>query len=181
MSIYLEELKIRELPKIARTYRNSFPVKERKPFSVMLKMRREGRQEMLVIHDAATKKAVGLCFMLTDGKNFILDYLAVDGKLRSKGYGGQTLSQIKKRYGGARIIIEIEKPVKSGTQAARRKEFYLRNGLKDSGINILLFGVEMELLYFGEEISYPFYEELLTGAFGKERKAFVKKNVKELK
>ena len=70
---------------------------------------------------------------------FIL-YLAVNDKIRSKGYGSAILQCIKQRFSNKAIALNIE-PLdpKSDNYAQRIKrfEFYLKNGFVDTHYQIL--------------------------------------------
>lgn len=181
--IYFRELSPEYEKQIKKLYRQSFPRCERKPFSLLYKMRDEGAGELLTAFDSETDYPVGLAFMLTDGKTMLLDYLAVEPSLRSKGYGGMILAVLKKKYEGKTIIIEIEKPTPDGgavSAEARRKAFYLRNGFCDTGTEIRLFGVDMQLLCSGGEISYEMYYGMLRSAFGEKREKLLRKNVRRI-
>lgn len=182
--INFKELSKEHEKQIKNLYKLSFPKAERKPFTMLYKMRDEGAGELLTAFDGDRDTPVGISFMLTDGKTMLLDYLAVEPDLRSKGYGGQILEALKKRYPDKSIIIEIEKPIEENEKIsikARRKAFYLRNGFTDSGIEIKLFGVDMQLLYVGKTITYELYLNMLKTAFGEKRAEFIDKNVKLLK
>ena len=52
-------------------------------------------------------------------------------------------------------------------QREKRKSFYLRNGMKDAGISVVLFGVTMELLTCGGDISFDDYYKVYKDVFGK--------------
>jgi len=179
--IYLEELKFHEFIKILGIYHEAFPAEERKPFSMLLKMRRQGNSEMLVIHDKQTGKAVGLAFTMTGEKLVVLDYLAIDKKHRSDGYGSALLSEFRMRYEGRTVLIEIETPdenAENNEQRIRREAFYLRNGMKKTGIIIMLFGVQMQILSMGnEEITFEKYYGFLETVFGTKLSDFLRKNV----
>lgn len=62
-------------------------------------------------------------------------FFAVDKALRSKGYGSAILQEIQDMYLEKKIIISIEACDKSATDIevrTRRKEFYIRNGYKET-------------------------------------------------
>lgn len=56
----------------------------------------------------------------------------------------------------------------------RRKNFYLRNNMKEMHVNATLFGVPMELLGYHCDVSFEEYQQLYIENLGK----FAKKNVK---
>lgn len=64
------------------------------------------------------------------------DYFAVDPAARGGGIGGEALGLLRERYAGRRFFLEIEAlgepdtPPEQETLRARRKAFYLRNGMR---------------------------------------------------
>lgn len=42
----------------------------------------------------------------------------------------------------------------------RRKQFYLKNGMQETGLKVCLFGVPMEILTDGSVITYEEYHEI---------------------
>ena len=48
------------------------------------------------------------------------------------------------------LLLEIEKPDENKPMTVRRKEFYLRCGLRETGTEISLAGVPMEILIKGD-------------------------------
>lgn len=92
-------------------------------------------------------KTDGLDFLsLTDEDEFVgfmvvklyeklayLFFLAIDGRCRSKGYGGRALETLRTLHPGKQQVVDFEMPDKSApnqVQRERRREFYLRHGYK---------------------------------------------------
>ena len=71
---------------------------------------------------------------------------------RGGGIGGEALGLLRERYAGRRFFLEIEAlgepdtPPEQGDASARRKAFYLRNGMRAPGVRACIFGQRMELL-----------------------------------
>ncbi len=74
----------------------------------------------------------GLSYVMSHGRLAYVLYLAVDDSVRSRGYGSQILSLIRRRSPESSIVLDIE-PVEPGAdnyeQRVRRLAFYQRNGL----------------------------------------------------
>ena len=75
-------------------------------------------------------------FVLREYKTLrYLAYFAVSRELRSKGIGSRALKQLIRETGDRQIVVEYEAP--SGHDpdgmAARRRDFYLRNGFYSTG------------------------------------------------
>ena len=54
-------------------------------------------------------------------------------------------------------------------QRQRRKAFYLRNGLKETGMNAMVFETEMELLTHDAELTFAEYVGMYENVFSKEK------------
>jgi len=140
-------------------YHTAFPRSERKPFWLIRKKFREGKFDVWYFEE--DNKFVGLAFAIIgeDGR-ILLDYFAVSDKIRSKGNGSRMLQQILKQYEGRDLFgeIEVEDPsAENNADRIRRKAFYLRNGLVEMGVRVCLFGVEMELLSNGCQMTFEEY------------------------
>lgn len=156
-----------------RIYLESFPKAERKPFKMMRRMAKMGRMELLSIMDGQT--FIGLVITVLYQDMVLLDYLAIDPEFTQKHYGSRAVQMIKERYQDRRLVLEIERPDEYAANARareRRKRFYLKNGIVETGIHIVLFGVDMELLTEGKPLTFEeyfaIYEDLLGTHFAKQ-------------
>ncbi|MCD8104168.1 MAG: GNAT family N-acetyltransferase [Lachnospiraceae bacterium] len=169
-------------------YQDAFPEQERKPFSLIERKAAMGEMEMLLIQEE--KKRIGFAIMAYGERLVLLDYFAISPRWRGQGFGAAALELIRELYSDRPLFLEIEKPeqpetadpgeaadagaVNIGTGAAarktqddrqRRKAFYLRNGMLETGINVELFGVKMEILSTVEGLTFeacePLYRSLL--------------------
>ena len=77
-----------------------------------------------------------------------LAYLAVRADLRSCGIGGRVIRELIRRYPDRQVIVEYEAPDErraDNTLPLRRKNFYLRNGLYETGWYTYYDGTEFEI------------------------------------
>ncbi len=128
-------------------YMESFPKEERKPFSVIQRKAAMGTMEILVITEG--KKRIGLAITASEGDLVLLDYFAISKSCQGRGSGSEALFLLKELYSGKQFFLEIERPDEGAANAGervRRKNFYLKNGMLETGIHVTLFGVPMELL-----------------------------------
>ena len=108
----------------------------------------------------------------------LIDYLAVLPALRSKGIGTDALEYARKMFDEKRIILEIEttkKPCADLKNRIKRKSFYTKNGLLECDFDVDLFGVEMEVLRFNENVSFEEYLEMYRHMAGRLIKVRVSK------
>lgn len=144
--------------RIYRLYRSAFPRSERKPFSMIYKMSRKGKTD--VWYCTHKERFVGLAITINGPDSILLDYFAISTHCRNGGYGSMILLALIEEYAPMPIFGEIENVVDPGDDLElrkRRKQFYLRNGLKEMGVMVHLFGVKMELLGTGKPMSFEEY------------------------
>jgi len=143
--------------RIRLLYRRAFPRYERKPFKIIRRMQREGRTDVWLAEQDG--QFAGLAATINGGDTILLDYLAVHEKRRNKGVGSAMLQALLALYEGRGLFVEIEAADRDDPtgEKARRKAFYLRNGLTDMHVVAILFGVRMELLGRGCEMDFDGY------------------------
>lgn len=152
-----------------RLYEAAFPKEEKKPWSMMERLAEEGKEELLAV--AEDGEFIGLGFNMLAGELALLDYFAISKEKRSSGYGGRAVRMLTERVQGKKYIFEIEIQDSSAPNAEdrkRRKAFYLRNGLKETGVFVLAYGVEFELLTPDGSLEYGQYLEILEKIMGKD-------------
>lgn len=160
---------------IERLYLQAFPKNERKPFSLICQKRKEGISDILSIEE--NKEFVGLAITINYEDKVLLDYFAIDDGKRGNGYGSEALAALVRHYEGRRMILEIETTMQSADnmeERLRRKHFYHKNGMTDLGYMADLFGVRMEMLSNGTDITFEEYLELYVKTYGERMKDFVK-------
>ena len=143
--------------RIRLLYRKAFPRYERKPFKIIRNMFREDRTDVwLAEHNG---RFAGMAATINGEDVILLDYFAVDKKLRGQGIGSAFLQSLLEKYAGRGLFVEIEAADRDDPtgEKARRKAFYLRNGLSDMHVFAILFGVRMELLGRGCTLDFDGY------------------------
>jgi len=176
--IYLKEMQSDQEEEVKALYEELFPPIERKPFPMMKQLATEGKATFLMIYDEEIVEPVGFCYLLLHGDMILWDYFAVKPRYQSKGYGGITLKEVARQNPTKRIFGEIEPPdqkAPNNEMRIRRKNFYLRNGVKETGILLDLFGCELEVMYMGDvPVTLEEYLEFQRAIIGKEA---VEKNI----
>lgn len=164
--IYLQDATKTDLKEIKRLYKRAFPKLERKKFSLIKRKVREGLSKILAVKDD-NKNFCGLMITVSFDDIMLLDYFAVSEDVRGKSIGTKALEEFLKRFGNEyRIFLEIELADGKDELKERRKNFYLRNGLKQSGTEVTLCSVPMELLYHTKAVSFDEYLHLYQAVFG---------------
>ena len=140
-------LKSKRKKEIKEIYVNSFPKEERMPFAFMVILSCLWTTQFYAFYDEET--LCGLVYMATLGKQNFIMFLAVDEKLRSKGYGSSILNTIQYMHQKNKLILSIEpcdEEMKNNEQRLKRKHFYIRNGYKETGYFMKLAGQKQEIL-----------------------------------
>lgn len=174
--ITLNEAEQLDLAPMKRLYKSAFPFVERKPFPMLLQLKKSGKAELLAAKNEAGEFC-GLMITAVDGDFVLLDYFAVDPEKRGGGIGSQMLDRLRERYAGKKIFLEIERvESKQGdaVQKRRRKSFYTRCNMTETGVFSRLAGVEMEVLSAGCPITAEEYFAVHNRYEGLYAKLFVK-------
>ena len=148
-------------------YLRAFPKAERKPFSLMVKKQLEGTMEILSIEEE--NAFLGLAIFAHDKDIALLDYFAISDEMRGQGIGSRAIKSLQKIYAGKRFVLEIEttkKPCNDLELREHRKAFYLRNGLHTMDFDVMLFGVEMEMLSNANHLNFDEYLDVYKNACG---------------
>ncbi len=146
MQIRNEKVKLSNAD-VKHIYFDSFPKNERIPFPMMVAMSKLWHTEFLGFYDGDT--LCGFAYFAHNNKIVFVMFLAVDRTLRSKGYGSAILRKIQNKYPDKKIIISIEpcdKNVPDIELRTRRKDFYMRNGYKETGYMMKLNGIVQEII-----------------------------------
>lgn len=148
-------------------YETAFPSQERKPFGVMEELSARGKMEMLAIMDE--ERFVGLAIVLLAGESVILDYFAIAASMRNCGYGGKALGMLVSRYSSQRMILEIEMEdpqAENAQERVKRKAFYMRNGIKETGVYAHVYHTDFELLSADGKLTYEEYVQAMKASMG---------------
>lgn len=156
-----------QLKKIEELYLRAFPKAERKPFSMILKMRDAGISEILLLEEEDGSFA-GLAITLVCKDLVLLDYFAVDDTKRGMGIGSAALALLRERYLGKRFFLEIESTIDHEIEErVRRKRFYQNAGMMPMNYLVDMFGVEMEIMTFECKVAFEEYHEIFEEFFPK--------------
>ena len=149
----IKKVKLRS-SEVKRIYFDAFPKKERMPFFMMVAMSKLWNTDFLSFYDGDT--LCGFIYLAHTRKIVFVMFFAVDKRLRSKGIGSAILQEIQKRYPKKKIVISIEPCDETAPDIEirkRRKDFYLRNGYRETGYVIKLAGVIQEIIITNGEFN----------------------------
>jgi len=141
----------RDLDKIEKLAMEAFPPEEYMSPEYMLELSEYDNFHFDALYDA--DRFVG--FMTTvDYKDLAyLFFLAIDPECRGMGLGSRAIQTMKNMYADKYLTVDFEvldENAPNNEQRKRRKEFYLRNGFKETGHGLSYFGVDYEIMSTGK-------------------------------
>ncbi len=156
-----------ELAEVKDLYEEAFPVCEKKPFWLIKHKQRKGLVDIWRIEEG--DEFTGLAITMKAKDLVLLDYFAMAEKKRGGGCGSHALKMLQKHYGDKRFFLEIESTYGRAENQAdreRRKHFYLRNQMTETGMLVDVFGTEMEVLGYRCILNYEEYVSVYREIYG---------------
>lgn len=150
-------------------YETAFPEEEKKPVSLMEQLEKQGKMELLAIEE--NEEFIGLAINMLSEKTALLDYFAIVPEKRCGGNGSRAVRALQEKFQGKKYIFEIEiqdVTAPNAKERKRRKSFYLRNGLKETGIFANVYQTDFELLTPDGDLTFQEYLEMLYYILGEE-------------
>ena len=151
-----EELTLPEIREVYHTFMVSdFPRAELKPLSMIENALKKGIYQCFGAKggDGIAAYAFFIKPERAGGSIFLVDYLAVRSELRGTGIGSWFLKDLNDSVlqGADLVLLEVENPdlsrdEKQRSSRERRLNFYLRNGLRETGVLGRVFGVDYKVL-----------------------------------
>ena len=134
-------------------YESAFPDEERIPWDDLLRLVREMPLEFAEYRDG--EELLGLTIVYPRPRLSWFWYFAVPEEKRGHGVGQRILSALLARYEGRSAVLDMEDPAQPGApnlaQRLRRRDFYLRNGFRETGIGKTFGPVAMTMMLKGED------------------------------
>ena len=152
---------------IKKLYNEAFPANEKKPFWLIRRKHRQQAADVWVMDQEG--EFVGLAITMNGKDLVLLDYFAITKNMRNRGIGSKALAMLQMKYNDRRFFLEIEsvdEPGETQEERQRRKKFYLTNGMQVLGVQVTLFGVDMELLGYNTKVNFDEYRGLYFDTYG---------------
>ncbi len=143
----------KDIRKIRKLYVESFPENERFSLGMMLR-NKSGHYETFAFYNEGVFCGFAILLNSLDISHII--YFATVPEMRGKGLGAKALSSIGRIKSGMRIIVDIEREIPGCEEneiRRRRKNFYLRNGFKETEVRYRWQDEAYEILVTGGELS----------------------------
>lgn len=180
LDIFAEGRAYRE--QVYMLYEEAFPEEEKKPADLLEELQKQGKMELLAIEESG--EFIGLAMNMLTEKTALLDYFAIDPNKRNGGYGSRAVRALQKRFENQKYIFEIELQDEDAPNAEdrkRRKAFYLRNGLKETGVFANVYQTDFELLTPDGKLTFDEYVGMLLAILGEEIVALLHPHIIEPK
>lgn len=154
-------LELRELApeRVEQIYREhivrDFPPDEQKPLVNILRAMERGEYVCYGAFEEDRLLAYAFFASIPEGDRrlYLFDYLAVCRGLRDKGIGSAFLQALMRGplRQAACVLLEIDDPDFAADEQERalrlrRRAFYMRNGLRDTGVTAVVYHVEFRIL-----------------------------------
>lgn len=118
--------------------------------------------DVIGIYDG--QEPIGFCVILRNSECGYIYFLAIDSRLRSKGYGSAAIQELTRAYPNLQLVLDfevIDESAENNAQRIRRRNFYLRNGFHETGNYTMLRNDRFEVVCTGDELIKPALRDLL--------------------
>lgn len=149
-----------------RLYKSAFPFDERVPMWFLAL--KSGAEYVDFWGIYADGKWIGLAYVISEKNVSYLFYFALSDDMRGKGFGSKAMQSLKKHYAGQKLFLALEqldKSAKNNNERLRRRNFYLKNGLKLLPLTIREASVTYDVMGT-EEIQPCEYENMMKKYLG---------------
>jgi len=154
--------KLKEYKEIKELILRSFPENEQFPMWLLRLLAIRKFVDFHAYYDGDS--FCGISYTVSSKSLVFVLYLAVNDKIRSKGYGSAILQYIKSEFSGKTIVLNIEPldvNADNYTQRIKRFEFYLKNGFVDTKYCIVDNGDDYQILATTDNLSVEEYKSAL--------------------
>ncbi len=115
-------------------FQRAFPENEQMPMLFLRIMALRRGFKFQAYYDGDT--FCGFTYTIENRDMVFVLYLAVNDRIRSRGYGTAILQALRSRSGGKAVALNVEPPDERAAnreQRVRRLKFYSRNGIDETG------------------------------------------------
>ncbi len=152
-------------PALRALYESAFPREERIPWDDLLLLVEEMPLEFAEYREGS--ELLGITIVYPRPRLSWFWYFAVPEEKRGRGIGQRILSALLARYEGRSAVLDMEDPAQPGApnaaQRFRRRDFYLRNGFRETGVGKTFGPVAMTMMLKGEDtFAMSDYDTLLS-------------------
>ncbi|RHP34453.1 GNAT family N-acetyltransferase [Lachnotalea sp. AF33-28] len=140
----------------------AFPKNEQIPMKLLLLWARRSCARFTAYYDGSA--FCGMTYTVQNREAVFVLYLAVNDRMRSKGYGSAILRELKALNPGKTILLNVEPADEAADnfpQRLRRINFYKKNGFYETGYRIADKRDNYDILSTSNKFSVSSYQDLL--------------------
>lgn len=126
--------------------KEAFPPEEYLAPDTLVEMSKEDSFDFWALTDKDT--FIGFMVVKTYKDLAYLFFLAIAPAYRAKGYGSRAIETLRALYPDKKQIVDFEaqdKTAPNNEQRIKRRQFYLKNGYKETGLFLSYLGVDYEV------------------------------------
>lgn len=153
---------LQEYGEIKELIRQAFPKNEQIPMPLLKLLALRKNVQFLAHYDNGV--FCGISYTVCSDKMAFVLYLAVNERIRSKGYGTAIIQRLKELYKDKPISLNIEVIAINADnykQRVKRQEFYKKNGFHDTGYKIVDNGEMYSILSTGNNFCVDDYRSVI--------------------
>jgi len=152
----------KDMDKVNKLALEAFPPEEYLAPDKIMDLTREDGFNFLAYYDK--NKFIGFTVVKIYKKMSYLFFLAVDRNFRRQGYGSKIIQKLKELYPDCNQVADFEKVDKKAEnyeQRVKRKNFYLKNGYRETGKFLSYLNVDYEVMSEDNDFNFDLFKELL--------------------
>ena len=107
---------------------------------------------------------VGFMVVQTHNNLSYLFFLAIDSSCRAKGYGSRAVETLLSLYPAKKQVVDFEmqdKAASNNEQRMKRRQFYLKNGYKETGLFLAYRGVDYEVFCMDNDFEPQEFKDMM--------------------
>lgn len=142
--------------------KEALPPEEYLAPSELVKMAKADHFDFLALLDE--NDFVGFMVVQTYQDMAYLFFLAIDEMSRGKGYGSRAIETLREEYPNKTHTVDFEMPDQTAAnyeQREKRRNFYLRNGYRETGLFLSYLGVDYEVFCMGEDFNIGTFKDVM--------------------
>ncbi len=142
----IRKIEKKDFKQVKKIYYEAFPKREQKPFRRFISSWKKGLNNIWVAMEDG--EMLGFVVTIPHGNIVLVEYLAVNHKMRSRGTGTALLNTACDYYNQTMILLieKIDYTADNNLQRIARKKFYARNGFGSSDLFINSKAGDLEIM-----------------------------------
>ena len=140
----------------------AFPPEEYLAPDKLVEMSKEDNFDFWALTDGGA--FVGFMVVQTYKNLAYLFFLAIDSSCRAKGYGSRAIETLRALYPDKKQVVDFEmldEAAPNNIQRIKRRQFYLKNGYKETGLFLSYLGVDYEVFCMSDDFDAREFKDMM--------------------